>query len=295
MRERSDEERSLIGEVAIRRRAGDRGGVRCRLRRRGDPLREELPRCGDESIAGARLLVHATGALIWYVHTIMVHSVHDVVPVCADRPVCLRQEGADDVSAVPIVRTQGEGERLRFFGGGILTMKATAEETGGAFLLFEDLMSQGKTTPLHVHVDEDETLYVLAGEIVVHIAGENHVLAADGIAVAPRGVPHAFLVTSETARVLTLQTPGSAEAFYRGASEPAGTDMDPSGPIDFARVRESAETFGGMRVLGPPPFERRSRARAKLRQSRPVAASSTRPAPRSAASASPERRAARHT
>ena len=159
------------------------------------------------------------------------------------------------MSAVPIVRNAGEGERLRFFGGGILTMKATAEETGGAFLLFEDLMTQGKTTPLHIHADEDETLYVLEGEIVVHIDGENHVIGTDGVAVAPRGVPHAFLVTSETARVLTLLTPGSAEPFYRGASEPAGTGARASGPVDFARVRESAERFGGMRALGPPPFE----------------------------------------
>jgi quercetin dioxygenase-like cupin family protein len=157
-------------------------------------------------------------------------------------------------AAVSIIRADGEGERLRFWGGGVLTMKATAEETGGAFMLFEDSMSAGKTTPLHVHEEEDELLYVIEGEIVVHIAGEEHAVGAGGVAFAPRGVPHAFLVTSPTARLLTLQTPGSAEAFYRGASEPAGADADPSGPVDFARVQEAAERSGGMRVLGPPPF-----------------------------------------
>lgn len=157
-------------------------------------------------------------------------------------------------TAVSIVRAEGEGERRRFFGGGVLTIKATSEETDGAFLLFEDVMSQGKTTPLHVHANEDETLYVLEGEILVHIDGEDHPVGPHGVAVAPRGVPHAFLVTSQTARVLTLQTPGSAEAFYRGASEPASADTDPSGPVDFARVREAAERSGGMQVIGPPPF-----------------------------------------
>jgi Uncharacterized conserved protein, contains double-stranded beta-helix domain len=159
-------------------------------------------------------------------------------------------------TAVSIVRAEGEGERRRFFGGGVLTIKATSEETDGAFLLFEDVMSQGKTTPLHVHANEDETLYVLEGEILVHIDGEDHPVGPHGVAVAPRGVPHAFLVTSQTARVLTLQTPGSAEAFYRGASEPASADADPSGPVDFDRVREAAERSGGMQVLGPPPFKR---------------------------------------
>lgn len=158
-------------------------------------------------------------------------------------------------AAVSIVRADGEGEHLHFWGGGVLTMKATAEETGGAFLLFEDLMAQGKTTPLHVHANEDEALYVLEGEILVHIDGKDHPVGPRGVAIAPRGVPHAFLVTSPTARVLTLQTPGSAEAFYRGASEPASADTDPSGPVDFTRVREAAERSGGMQVLGPPPFE----------------------------------------
>lgn len=157
-------------------------------------------------------------------------------------------------AAVSIVRADGEGEHLRFWGGGVLTMKASSEETGGAFLLFEDFMSRGKTTPLHVHTNEDETLYVLEGEIVVHIDGTDHPVGPRGVAVAPRGVPHAFLVTSQTARVLCLQTPGSAEAFYRGASEPASVDADPSGPVDFARVHEAAERSGGMEVLGPPPF-----------------------------------------
>lgn len=155
-----------------------------------------------------------------------------------------------------IVRADGEGERLRFLGGGLITMKATANETGGAFLLFEDQMAEGKTTPLHTHAGEDETLYVLEGELLVHIDGVDHRVGPNGVAVAPRGVPHAFLVTSPTARVLTLQTPGSAEAFYRAASEPAGADDDGAGPVDFARVREAAEGSGGMQLLGPPPFAR---------------------------------------
>ena len=155
-----------------------------------------------------------------------------------------------------IVRADGEGERLRFLGGGLITLKATAAETGGAFLLFEDRMAEGKTTPLHTHANEDETLYVLEGELLVHIDGVDHPVGPHGVAVALRGVPHAFLVTSPTARVLTLLTPGSAEAFYRGASEPAADDDDGSGPVDFDRVRASAERSGGMQLLGPPPFAR---------------------------------------
>ena len=156
---------------------------------------------------------------------------------------------------VPIVHASGAGERLWFYGGGLHIWKATSAETGGAFLLFEDVMSRGKTTPLHTHPQVDETLYVLEGEILLHIDGEDQRLGSGAVAMAPRGVPHAFLVTSETARILFLETPGSSEAFYRGASEPATPELEAAGPVDFARVRASAERYGGIEILGPPPFK----------------------------------------
>ncbi len=154
--------------------------------------------------------------------------------------------------ATTVVRNVGEGERRHFSGGGTLTMKLTADESGGSLMLFEDELVEGKTTPLHIHAGEDELLFVLEGEIVVHVEGEEHVVGPAGLAFAPRGVPHAFLVTSATARVLTLQTPGSAEAFYREASDPAAPGSD--GTVDFARVHAAAARVGGMEVVGPPPF-----------------------------------------
>ncbi len=156
---------------------------------------------------------------------------------------------------VPIVRVAGAGERLWFYGGGLHIWKVTAADSGGAFLLFEDVMSRGKTTPLHTHAQVDETLYMLEGEILIHIDGQERRLESGGVAMAPRGVPHAFLVTSETARILFLETPGSSEAFYRGASEPATTDLEIAAPVDFTRVRASAERNGGIEILGPPPFK----------------------------------------
>ena len=159
-------------------------------------------------------------------------------------------------TAQPIVRTAEDGERRWFHGGGVHTWKATAEETAGAFLLFEMLLDAGKVTPLHTHPDSDESMYVLRGEIVVHIDGQEHRVGPGGIAVAPRGVPHAFLVSAGPASVLCLHTPGCCEAFYRDASEPLGVDDPGSGVVDFARVQESAARNGGIEILGPPPFAR---------------------------------------
>jgi quercetin dioxygenase-like cupin family protein len=155
---------------------------------------------------------------------------------------------------VPIIRPEADGEKRWFYGGGVHTWKATAEETAGAFLLFEDRMEQGKMTPLHIHPQSDESMYVLEGEILMHMDGQEHRISAGGLAVAPRGVPHAFLVVSELARLLCLHTPGSCQAFYWGASEPIGPEDPATGLVDFGRVQASAKQNGGIEILGPPPF-----------------------------------------
>jgi quercetin dioxygenase-like cupin family protein len=168
----------------------------------------------------------------------------------------VRKEEKAMSKAVPIVRQDGEGEHLWFAGGGLWTMKATAEETNGAFTLLEDRLVGGKTTPLHVHPKLDETLIVLEGEILVHAEGEEHRLGERGVAVAPRGLPHAFMVTSERASILTLQTPGSGEGFYRDATEPASAETDPGRPPEWGRLRAAAERHPDViEILGPPPFE----------------------------------------
>jgi quercetin dioxygenase-like cupin family protein len=156
-------------------------------------------------------------------------------------------------TAVPIIRQDGEGEQMWFAGGGVFTWKATAAETGGAFIMLEDVMVRGKTTPLHLHPNEDEAIYVLEGELLVHIEGEEHRVGQGGLFVAPRGVPHAMMVVSQTAHILGLQTPGTGEAFYRDAGEPARSEDDAS-RYDWARLREVAERSESIELLGPPPF-----------------------------------------
>jgi quercetin dioxygenase-like cupin family protein len=151
------------------------------------------------------------------------------------------------------VRDSGEGERRWFCGGGLHTWKVTSQESGGAFLLFEFSGERGKVTPVHVHPASDETFYVLGGEILLDLDGERRSLAEGGVAVIPRGAPHAFMVTSPEARVLTLQTPGFDERFYRLASEPAPADSQAIA-VDFDRVRAAATETGAIEILGPPPF-----------------------------------------
>jgi quercetin dioxygenase-like cupin family protein len=157
-------------------------------------------------------------------------------------------------TAVPIIRQDGEGEQMWFAGGGAFTWKATSAETGGAFIMLEDRMVRGKTTPLHLHRNEDEAIYVIEGELLVHIEGQEHRVGPGGLFFAPRGVPHAFMVTSETAHVLAWQTPGTGESFYRDAGEPVATPEDAGRPADWVRLRLVAERSESIELLGPSPF-----------------------------------------
>jgi quercetin dioxygenase-like cupin family protein len=156
----------------------------------------------------------------------------------------------------PIVLDPGEGEAL-WFNNDLLILTATGAQTGGAYLLVEEVARRGKVTPLHTHPEEEETFYFLEGEALMHIDGEQTTVGPGCIVSVPPGVPHAYLVTSETARALVLVTPGSGamEQFFREASEPAAERALPDpGPLDIERIGLAARRTGAVAILGPPPF-----------------------------------------
>lgn len=155
-----------------------------------------------------------------------------------------------------IIRKAGEGDAV-WFNSDLFTFKATSDETGQAFTLFEELSQRGKVTPLHMHPAADETFCVLDGDVTVHVAGMDYQVGPGDVASVPRGVPHAVLVTSTTARMLTLVTPGykELELFFREVGEPATSKvLPPSAPLPLERIRAAAARHGSVVILGPPPF-----------------------------------------
>jgi quercetin dioxygenase-like cupin family protein len=156
----------------------------------------------------------------------------------------------------PIALNSAEGEAL-WFNNDLLTFKATGAQTAGAYLLVEEVARQGKVTPLHTHPAEAESFYVLEGEALMYLDGEERPIAAGGFVSVPPRVPHAYLVSSEVARTLILITPGTGamEEFFRAAGEPAADRvLPPAGPLDIERIAAAAERTGAVGILGPPPF-----------------------------------------
>jgi len=157
----------------------------------------------------------------------------------------------------PIVRQHDEAERRWFSGGGLHLWHVSTNDTNGSIWLMEDMMTKGKMTPLHQHDTADELVYVIEGELLLSVNGNEQTLGAGGVAVIPRGVPHALLVTSETCRVLAMGNSASSEAFFRKASDAVAKSQDATGAVDFQRVIAAGAETGGMRMLGPPPWAKR--------------------------------------
>lgn len=157
-----------------------------------------------------------------------------------------------DASSNPYALGSEDGEDLWFFGT-LATFKATAEQTGGRFALIEQLAPRGMATPLHVQPEDDESFYVIEGELTFYLEDGQPIPASAGTFVhVPAGAPHAFQVDSETARFLDLTTP-QHESFMRAAGEPAqGRFLPPEGPPDMDKVGAAAQRYG-VEILGPPP------------------------------------------
>src|SRR5512147_2806040 len=106
-----------------------------------------------------------------------------------------------------------DGEILRCLGARI-SVKATTEQTGGAFNLFEVACPAGYATSLHIHYAEDVAVYVLEGALTFFWGGEKKEAVAGSYFYQPRGTPHGFRVGGATpARILYITFPAGLDRF----------------------------------------------------------------------------------
>ena len=85
---------------------------------------------------------------------------------------------------------------------------ATAESTGGALTVLDQVMPARSGPPPHVHDRLHEYFYILDGEIAFQLGTETTTAGAGSLVSVPAGTVHGFAVVSETSRVLNLYTPG---------------------------------------------------------------------------------------
>lgn len=146
----------------------------------------------------------------------------------------------------------GEGLASVWWKSGRITVKAGGAEGDYAFSQFEADDPIGTGPPLHLHRNEDETFYVLEGEVTFLVGDERIDAAAGDYLFAPRGIAHAYVVRSQRARMFVTASPGGIEQVFVTLGVPVtGSDppADPVLPMDEA-VRLFAEH--GAEIIGPP-------------------------------------------
>jgi quercetin dioxygenase-like cupin family protein len=149
----------------------------------------------------------------------------------------------------------GEGLAESWWKAGRVSTKATGEQTGGSFSQVESIDPRGTATPLHRHRNEEESFYVIEGELSVLVDGEWLELSAGDFALVPRGVPHAYVVRSEQARMLVTFSPAGFEAAFADLGVDVATSPEPPVETVIPSPAEIAQAFApyGCEILGPPP------------------------------------------
>jgi quercetin dioxygenase-like cupin family protein len=108
-----------------------------------------------------------------------------------------------------------------WYSGHLMTFLATGEDTQGQFALIEAVARKGNIPPPHIHHREDETFYVLEGDMTVSV-GDRTIKATPGAMVfLPHDVIHSFTIDSDQARILILATPAGIEGYFQECSVPA--------------------------------------------------------------------------
>jgi quercetin dioxygenase-like cupin family protein len=132
----------------------------------------------------------------------------------------------------------------------------SSEEGSDGISVTETLAPRGDSPPLHVHRTEDEIFHVLEGEVRFRVADEDVWVRAGETVLAPKGVPHTYLVESERGRWLVVTAHGNHERFVRSVSRPAErSELPEPSPPPTPEKLEALAAVGrehGLDFVGPP-------------------------------------------
>lgn len=148
---------------------------------------------------------------------------------------------------LPSPRSVGAGEDLfgerRGLGISSIAFKVTPED-GQDVLILENIFHAQGGPPRHLHYDQDEWFYVVAGEFVFEVGEERFSLNPGDSLLAPRRLPHVWAhVGIKVGKILIVFMPaGQMPAFFREVTK--ANAMPPQNP-ELWRAH-------GMELLGSP-------------------------------------------
>lgn len=132
--------------------------------------------------------------------------------------------------------------------GSLSINKVMGRSTLGGLDIVDHRVPPGYAPPRHVHREQDEVFFVLAGEFTVDCGDRTWTAGPGALAFLPRNVPHGFSVSNDgPGRTLLLTSPAGLADLVHDLGDPA-TTLELPGPDvampDPARAQQLAEAHG---------------------------------------------------
>jgi mannose-6-phosphate isomerase-like protein (cupin superfamily) len=144
------------------------------------------------------------------------------------------------------VLAPGEGRSIDLGAFG-MTVKASSDETDGAFSLLEAEEPPEFGPPLHIHHDAAEAFYVLEGEYVMFLDEREVSCPAGSFIFIPAGMPHSFRVGAAPSRKLNFYFPAGMIGYFDELSAAIQ-----HGEVDESLLADVARRHS-MEIAGPIP------------------------------------------
>ncbi len=155
--------------------------------------------------------------------------------------------------ATSLVVGPGEGLTIQGPAGGPLTFKARGEQTNGTLTVLENVIAPGDGPPLHLHESQDESWYVLEGDLRFKLDGDLRHAPQGSFVFVPRGIAHCFQnAGAGPARIIVAVHPRGDGGVLRPLCRAARRPGRPRSVPASRRRRRDERRRAAARRLGSP-------------------------------------------
>ena len=146
----------------------------------------------------------------------------------------------------PTLRQPNEGQTVAVVGD-VYRFMATGDDTDGKYAMFEACVSPGGGPPPHIHRREEESFYVLEGEITFQVGDDRFVAKAGTFANMPVGSLHSFRNdTDKLARMIISVAPAGLEKMFLEVGQPVAFGQQARSPskAEIDKLLAVAPSYG---------------------------------------------------
>lgn len=154
----------------------------------------------------------------------------------------------------PVVRATNQGRTISVVGD-LYRFLAEGSDTAGKYATFHATVPPGGGPPPHKHSREEESFYVLEGEITFSVDDKPTVAGPGTFVQMPVGVWHSFRNNSDRpARMIISVAPAGLEQMFIEVGTPVAegaTMIAPPSPEEIGKLLAAAPRYG-IEIRVPP-------------------------------------------